>query len=216
MSVAVTADVAGRGAEQIAEHIRSAVSERGRCSIALAGGTTPRAIYAVLAGIALPWNAVDFYFGDERCVPPDDADSNYRMAREALLDRVPAGTAHRMQAERADRDAAAADYAALLPERLDVLVLGIGEDGHTASLFPGSAALSSTNRVELVHGPKPPPWRLTITPRAILAAREIVVVATGRGKASVVERALAGDAALPASLARHGTWIVDEAAAGRA
>ncbi len=206
-------------ADRIARAIEAALAERDRALIALAGGSTPRAAYERLATRPLPWAKVDVFFGDERAVPPDHPDSNFRMAREALLDRVPIPTdrIHRMEAERRDREAAAAEYAARLPERLDLLLLGVGEDGHTASLFPGSDAVEERARkVVAVEGPKPPRQRLTITPVVIGAARTVLVLATGPDKAPAVARALHGPrdpVACPAQLARSGTWILDHAAA---
>jgi 6-phosphogluconolactonase len=165
------------------------------------------------------------YFGDERAVPPDHPDSNFGMARSALLDHVPVqfDRVHRMAAEEPDLASAAEDYARLLPARLDVLLLGLGPDGHTASLFPGSAALSETGRlVVAVSRPAPPiepsVRRMTITPPVIDAARQVVMLVTGEGKAAVVARVLDGPldpAVLPAQIARHGTWIVDHAAASQ-
>jgi 6-phosphogluconolactonase len=208
-------------AQRIAQVFGRAVTGGGRASVALAGGTTPRAVYRRLAKIAeISWEKLDIYFGDERAVPPSDAQSNYHMARETLLDAVPIPPVqvHRMPAERPDREAAAAEYAAQLPERLDLIILGIGEDGHTASLFPGSAALREVARkVVAVEGSKPPPWRLTVTPPVIAAAREIIVLAGGPGKAAAVARALEGAEGperCPAQLARDGIWIMDPAAAG--
>jgi 6-phosphogluconolactonase len=176
-------------------------------------------VLATLPGV--DWSRVSVYFGDERCVPPDHPDSNYRMARESLLSRVPIAEAnvHRMLGELADRDAAARAYAELLPASLDVIVLGIGEDGHTASLFPGSPALDERARPVLpVIGPKPPPERLTLTPPALERARHILVLASGAGKAEAVARALEGaldPRGTPAQLARSGSWLLDPAAAAR-
>jgi 6-phosphogluconolactonase len=164
---------------------------------------------------------VHIFFGDERAVPPDHADSNYRMAKESLLDRVaiPPAQVHRIQAESADREAAARAYEALLPDAIDVLVLGIGEDGHTASLFPGSAALRETERRVLpVVGPKPPPERLTITPPVVLSARHRIVLAAGSGKADAIARALDGPwdpEKTPIQLAKRGAWFVDPPAAAK-
>ncbi|HEX6764038.1 MAG TPA: 6-phosphogluconolactonase [Polyangiaceae bacterium] len=199
---------------------RAKVSDR--VTIGLSGGTTPRAVHERLAcSTEVPWLKVHVYFGDERAVPPEHADSNFRMAKESLLDRVPIppDQVHRMRAEDTDRDAAARAYEALLPEALDVLVLGIGEDGHTASLFPGSDALRERERRVLpVIGPKPPPERLTLTPPAIFAAHTRVVLASGAGKADAVLRALEGPidpAATPVQLAKQGVWFVDTAAAAK-
>jgi 6-phosphogluconolactonase len=215
------ASLAETAALRVAALLRNVAKERpSDVSLALAGGSTPRALHERLAlAPELPWGRVAIYFGDERCVPPDHQDSNYRMARESLLDRAPIDPArvHRMRGEWPDRVAAARAYEAELPEALDVLVLGIGEDGHTASLFPGAAALSEVERRVLpVTGPKPPPERLTITPRVIAAARHVVVLASGSAKREPVARAIEGDSnplATPAELARQALWIVDRDAA---
>jgi 6-phosphogluconolactonase len=222
MSVVVsdTSELAKIAAQHMARVLVRAIAERGRASIALAGGTTPRAAYQELAKMTgINWAALDVYFGDERAVPADHPDSNYRMAREALLTRVPIAPehVHRMRAELPDRAQAAREYDAQLPLALDLIVLGIGEDGHTASLFPGSPALAEREqRVVPVIGPKPPPERLSITPPVILAARECVMLASGAGKAESVARALQGPhdpLTCPSVLARDGTWLVDHAAA---
>ena len=215
--------LARRAAERILELVRAAVAERGRCSVALAGGSTPRATYEVLGGSALapalPWAAVDWYFGDERAVPPDHAESNYRAAVETLFASRPEALArvHRMPGDAADLEAAAHAYANELPERLDLMLLGIGEDGHTASLFPGSPALAErAAKVAVVTGPKPPNPRLTVTPPVIESARQLLVLASGAGKADAVASALEGPpdiVAVPAQLARAGTWVVDREAA---
>ena len=218
--VVTSEDLPEVAAQRIAQVIRQAIDRNGRASVALAGGTTPRAVYRRLAKLGeIPWEKLDVYFGDERAVSPDDPQSNYRMARESLLDAVPIPSAqvHRMPAERADREATAAEYAAHLPQRLDLIILGIGEDGHTASLFPGSAALQERRRkVVVVEGSKPPPWRLTVTPPVISQALEKIVLASGSGKAGAVAQALEGPDEpdrCPAQLARDGTWILDRAAA---
>ncbi|HET8834063.1 MAG TPA: 6-phosphogluconolactonase, partial [Gemmatimonadales bacterium] len=207
-------------AEWLEAEILASIRARGRCALALAGGRTPEPVYRELAQAAdVDWSRVSVFFGDERAVPPDDAESNYRMVRAALLSRVPipAARVHRMEAERADRDLAAREYERLLPAALDILVLGVGPDGHTASLFPGSAALDERRRLVVpVIGTKPPAERLTITPPVIEAAQRVAVLATGADKAAVVARALEGPLApreVPAQLARRGAWFVDRAAA---
>lgn len=212
---------ASAAAAWIASAIADTVLARGACSLALAGGSTPRAVYAELARdhAALPWPRVSIYFGDERGVPPSDPDSNFRMADATLLSRVPIPRAaiHRMPADRADRDAAAREYAALLPPSLDLLLLGMGHDGHTASLFPYAPALDERARLVVPsESPVPPTPRLTITPPVIAAARRIAVLVAGAAKAETLARVREGAAnprALPAQLALGGTWLVDDDAA---
>lgn len=208
--------------ELLASNVQSALilalRERGTASLCLAGGQTPKLGYETLAqATGIDWSGVSVYFGDERCVPPDHPDSNYRLARLALLDRVNIlpESVHRIRAESSNSDDAAADYARKLPDLFDVLVLGVGEDGHTASLFPGSLAVRETERKVLpVLGPKPPFERITLTPPA-LAGRVVLVVAVGAAKSNAVSQALEGDLdwdRCPAQLARDAVWILDHAA----
>ena len=213
-------ELASVAAEWIAKKALAAVRARGGCSIALAGGSTPRPVYAALDRLEqFPWGEAQFYFGDERCVPVDHPESNYRMARETLLRSHPEalGRITRMPADSPDREKAADRYARQLPDPLDLVVLGMGGDGHTASLFPGSAALDETERrVVPVTGPKAPFERLTVTPPVIERARSLLVVVSGITKAPMVSKALGGlylPKEIPAQLARRGTWIVDHAAA---
>ncbi len=214
------ADFPGAAAPMVAAAIREAVAQRGVCSVALAGGNTPRAIHAELATIPdVPWRHVRIYFGDERCVAPDHPDSNYRMALESLLQPlgIPAEHVFRMEADDPDRDAAAARYTASLPDRLDIVMLGMGPDGHTASLFPGFPALRETRPcVPVGNSPKPPPWRLSLTPPPLQAAREVFVFVYGEDKAPKVKEALEGPMdldAVPIQVARDGTWFLDVGAA---
>ena len=212
-------ELARVGASRIGDEIRRTVGATGVCSVALAGGNTPQPVYRVLAeDRQIPWSNVEIFFGDERAVPPDHPDSNYRMARLALLDRVPiaAQRIHRMQADRPDLDAAARDYESLLPDALDLLILGMGADGHTASLFPGHPAVAERVRRVLPVRDAPLAPRLTITPPVIQQAKLLIVLIEGRDKAATVKRALEGPddlLALPIQLARHGTWILDRASA---
>lgn len=206
-------------AARIAGGLEASVIARGWASIALAGGETPRPIYQRIASMTLPWSKIDVFFGDERAVPPDHPDSNYRMAVESLLDPagVPMARRHRMPADAADRVSAAEEYADLLPERLDILILGVGRDGHTASLFPGSRAVKEAwYRVVPAESPNPPTLRLTITPPVIATARARIILARGRDKAAAVARALEGSdepERCPAQLARAGVWLLDDDAA---
>jgi len=221
IEICESSQLAKRAAEHIAEALKKATAADSAASLALAGGTTPRAAYEHLAKIpGIDWSKVSVYFGDERAVPPTHPDSNFAMAKAALFDRVPlpASNIHRIAAEDPDQDAAARAYEALLPARISVLVLGIGEDGHTASLFPGSPALNErVRRVLPVIGPKPPPQRLSITPPVIEAAEQCIVIANGAGKAEPVRRALKDPLDIqltPSGLARDGLWLLDHAAAG--
>lgn len=206
-------------AARIAGGLEASVVARGRATIALAGGETPRPVYQRLAAMTLPWSKIDVFFGDERAVPPEHRDSNYHMVTESLLDPagVPTARRHRMPADAADRDSAAAAYADELPEQLDLLVLGVGRDGHTASLFPGSRAVRErVLRVVPSESPVPPTLRMTITPPVIAAARARLVLARGRDKAAAVARALEGTDQpdqCPAQLARAGVWLLDDDAA---
>jgi 6-phosphogluconolactonase len=202
-------DVAAAAAAEIAAAIRG-----GARTLVLAGGDTPRRCYELLAGLDVEWGRVTVLFGDERCVPADHPDSNYRVAREALLDQVSPATVHRIAGELGP-DEGAAEYArvvaALAP--LDVVVLGVGEDGHTASLFPGDAALNAKGwAVGIRNSPKPPPERVTLTLQALRGAHRVIVLATGAGKAQAV--AMAKREEVPSGMIAGARWFLDRAAAG--
>ncbi len=239
---------AERLAHAAADHFvslaREAVANNGRFAVALAGGSTPRAAYMLLAGdefaTRVDWSLVHVFWGDERCVPPDHADSNYRMAREALLEHVPlpAENVHRIRGELEPAQAAAEYESALRAffspsaedwqangethiARFDLILLGMGDDGHTASLFPGTAAISEHKRwvmanfVEKLHT-----WRITLTPAVINAAANVTFVVSGSGKAERLRQVLTGPYqpdALPAQLVNPDRgrlrWLVDKAAA---
>jgi 6-phosphogluconolactonase len=180
-----------------AAHLRTAaaaaIAARGRFRIALAGGSTPRALYPTLVG-GFDWTRANVFFGDERSVPPDDPQSNYRMARETLLDpaQVPPANVVRWRGEDPDLDAAARDYQAALtagasPPWLDLALLGLGPDGHTASLFPGTSALAEEDRLAVaVDVPQMGTRRLTLTYPALCGAREVCFLVTGRDKAAAL------------------------------
>ena len=172
-----------------------------------AGGSTPAKLHQHLAAQAPPdlWPKVSLYFGDERAVGPDDEDSNYRMAKRTLLDALPSQprAVHRIEGERG-QVAAAEAYAACLPARLDVALLGMGEDGHTASLFPGRPEVERTDvRVFAATGPKPPPERVSLSLTALSDARQVAFLVTGDGKAEalaeVIRQRQAGEPQLPAA-----------------
>jgi len=203
-------DVAAAAAADTAEALRE-----GARTLVLAGGTTPRRCYELLSQLEVEWGRVCILFGDERCVHPDHPDSNYRMAREALLDRVFPASVHRMAGELGPDEAAGAYahiVAAVAP--LDIVLLGVGEDGHTASLFPGHRALQASGlAVGIRDAPKPPPQRVTLTLNALQSARRVMILATGAGKADAVARAKRGE--VPSGMIAGARWLIDRAAAGR-
>jgi len=220
-----TKDFAAEAAVWIAAAIRRALSERNRCLLSLCGGSTPAPVYALLAGSGLDWSRILVTFGDERCVPPDDPQSNHRMARAALLDPagVPAERVLRMRGE-LDPDAAAVDYADALSRAAaatgdtagivhDVMLLGMGDDGHTASLFPDTAALAERDRdVVANHVPKFGSWRLTLTFPAINRSRQVCFLVNDPRKLRLVHAICAGGSGYPAESVRPTsgsvTWIL--------
>ncbi len=209
-------------AETLAEELQAAVDARGSCRFALAGGSTPRRAYERLSRVEdLPWDKVEVFFGDERCVPPDDAQSNYRMAQEALLGSIsPAPRVRRIEGE-LGAQAAARRYEEALDRRpLDLVLLGMGEDGHTASLFPGDGAIGVADRwVASATSPKPPVARVTLTLPALTAARCVIFAVSGAAKAERLEEVFRerreARPRLPAARVRgpQVRWLVDTAAA---
>jgi 6-phosphogluconolactonase len=210
-----------------------AARSRGRFSVALSGGSTPAGVYRLLAeepfADRIPWSDVHIFWGDERCVPPNDPGSNYRLAQEALLSRVPipADNIHRIRGE-VDPSTAARVYDAALQDffcgprsRFDLVLLGLGTDGHTASLFPGSSALEETEQLaEAVVGAYEgrPAQRVTLTLPAINSAREALFLVSGAAKAGIVRAVLEGsEPDLPARRVRltagRLTWLLDADAA---
>jgi 6-phosphogluconolactonase len=213
MTVKRVADLTQAAYKAFLDEVEQAILARGRAFVALSGGSTPKALYQKLQPSDLDWSKVELFFGDERDVPLEDERSNFRMVKEALLDRVDVA-AHPLT------DAAA--YDRLLRERLpegafDLVLLGMGDDGHTASLFPGSPALAERERwVVEAPGVAPAPRRFTITPPVLARARRVLVFVGGAGKAKVLQEVLEGPPdRYPAQLALGGTWLVDEAAASR-
>ena len=214
----------------IVQQARTALAERGEFRISLSGGNTPRPVYEELArlGCDLPWERVFITFGDERCVPPDDKESNYRMARESLFipAAVPERSIARMRGE-INPALAAQEYEEQLDVlaaqkgemifRHDLILLGLGDDGHTASLFPGTAAVEeSVRRVVANFVPKLDAWRLTFTYLMIAHARHICFLVDGSKHADLISQVLAPDAQFPASrvnrLETDVTWIIGQLA----
>ncbi len=214
-------------ADAIAVLIHEAVTERGVAQIALAGGSTPIPLYHRLAMMALPWDHVELWFGDERSVPPDHPMSNYLMVRTALIDVMAEARVHRIQGE-TDPAAAAAAYELELvgqlgvPPQLDLVLLGLGPDGHTASLFPHTPALAETERWVVASPSSTGEPRITLTAKAICAARHVRFFVLGDSKAAVLAEILEGPRdpnRLPSQLIAAAEtdvgWFVDEAAAAQ-
>lgn len=221
--------VAERAAAHIARQLAHARSERGSAHLALSGGSTPARTYELLADAVAHWSAIEVWFADERCVAPEDEQSNYRLAADTLLGPagIPAACVHRMHGELGPEKGAdayarelAGRFAPGAPE-LDVVVLGIGPDGHVASLFPGAPTLEAPEdalALAVHESPKPPPERITLSLPVLRAARGCVLLAVGASKADAVSAMLGEPSAhVPASLLRRErlTVIVDDAAAPR-
>jgi len=206
--LATAEEVAEAAAAEIAEALRG-----GAQTLVLAGGTTPRRSYELLAELDVQWGRVTVLFGDERCVPPDHPDSNYRMVKESLLDRVAPATVYRMPAELGPDEGADA-YAEVVANvaPLDLVLLGVGEDGHVASLFPGHPLLRASGLTAGIRdSPKPPPERVTLTLEAIRDAGRVLIIATGAGKADAVALARRGET--PSGMIAGARWLIDRAAA---
>jgi 6-phosphogluconolactonase len=233
--------LARAAAMEILSHAHAAIAARGLFTLSLAGGSTPKKLYALLAKDAafraFPWQATHLFFGDERHVPPDHPDSNYRMVRETLLDSglVPAANVHRVPAELPDASQAAADYDAQVQKfftatmrlngqpRFDLILLGMGPDGHTASLFPGSPGLAEKERAVIAN------WvekfqsdRITLTYPVLNAARAVHLLVAGADKADMIHEVLvarAGEIAYPVQAVQpiegEKLWLLDRAAAAR-
>lgn len=216
-------------AQNFAARARAAIQTTGGFPVALAGGSTPRATYKLLAEdyrYSLDWSRIHIFFGDERCVPPDHPGSNYRMAYETLISHVAVGSIHRMRGELPPEEAAAAyetelrDFFGNTP-RFSLILLGLGEDGHTASLFPHTSALDVQDRwVAANPVPQLRTTRLTLTLPAINAASAVMFLVSGASKASALSEVLEGDSnphEYPAKLVRPAKgeviWLTDRAAA---
>jgi 6-phosphogluconolactonase len=231
MARVTVTETAAEAADQAAQRLTDAIASGRRdgraVHLSLAGGNTPRAAYERLASLVEEWEGIELWLGDERLVPQDDPESNYRMLAESLL-RSTGAVAHPVATNGSAEEAADA-YTKELRERvpagpdgvpsLDLALLGIGEDGHTASLFPNAPALDVRGEtcVAVHDAPKPPPDRVTLTIDVLRAARGALILAVGQGKARAVAGTLSGaDRAVPASLLADGSLelILDRAAAG--
>jgi 6-phosphogluconolactonase len=221
--------LARTAAQEFHRLAEAAVQERGRFSVALSGGNTPRTVYSLLASEhkQLPWDSIHIFFGDERHVPPGDPDSNFRMASESLLSKVPIPekNVHRIHAEM-DAEAAAAEYDRELCDffhlgdhdwpRFDLIFLGLGEDGHTASLFPGSKALTETSRRVVANWvTKFKTFRITFTLPVLNHAAEVIFLVSGAAKAQILNEVLRpGAKKYPAQSVQPENgrllWLVDQ------
>lgn len=223
-------------ADRFVAAARDAIDERGIARVALSGGSTPKSVYPLILEPerrdGVDWSRVEFFFGDERAVPPDHPESNFGVAYQMLISQLPdvrPDRIHRMPAEAPDIEAAALSYESELrlafgtrgaePPAFDFMWLGMGPDGHTASLFPGSAALSETERWVVGNWvPSLETWRMTLTFPVLLAARTTVMAVIGHNKAAALREIRAGGSDLPAAriMGDAVEWIVDAAAAGEA
>lgn len=227
-------ELAHRAARHIADAATAAVSQRGRFSLCLSGGDTPMETYSVLASElrdSVPWEAVDVFWGDERCIPLERPDNHFTMARASLLSHVPIPpeNVHRARGEAADPAASALEYEATLRDyfghpdgfpTFDLVLLGMGEDGHVASLFPGSDGWAERERWVVDHhvvkrGERV--RRLTLTMPVLSGAREVVLLVSGELKAEMLAAVLGGEADVPArelnATAADVCWMVDARAA---
>jgi 6-phosphogluconolactonase len=220
-----TAELAAHAAaERLLAAAALALKERGIARLAVSGGRTPEPLFRLLSSSAvaetLSWPQVEILFTDERAVPADHLESNYRLVNDTLVSKLPAPgpRVHRMPADSPDPEAAAREYARYFETPADVILLGMGADGHTASLFPGSPLIGDeVRRVAVVEdSPKPPARRMTIMPRVIQEAGLVLMLVTGDEKSRAVARALeeeGGATDCPARLALGGVWFLDRAAA---
>jgi 6-phosphogluconolactonase len=225
-------------AEEVVRTANEAVAQRGRFTIALSGGSTPKNLYNLLATnarTALPWDRMFFFWGDERHVPPTDPESNYQMVEEAMLSKIPvaAGNVFRIKAENPDAAAAAEDYEQTLKKffalepgqfpSFDLILLGMGPDGHTASLFPGTAALQEKSRLVVANWvEKMKTHRITLTLSVLNAARCVTFLVSGTDKATVLREVLEENVPAeqyPAKLVKPSDgkliWLIDRAAASQ-
>ncbi len=198
-------DISRKAAELFVRLAGESISSHGRFAVALSGGSTPKILYSRLAGIPdIPWSGIHLFWGDERCVPPDHRDSNYRMTREALLDHapIPESNIHRIRGEDSNPEQAALEYEQEIRKvfgtgdgwpRFDLVFLGMGDDGHTASLFPGTSALKGTNRLVVSnYVEKFSAHRITFTAPLINHAAHIAFLISGASKAAPLKEVLHG------------------------
>jgi len=240
MHIAIYPDIqtlSTEAAQFIVRLANEAIVSHGRFTIALSGGSTPKATYSLLGSepyrSQIDWTQVEIFWSDERCVPPDDKESNYALAQQVLLSNIPIPTnqIHRMPADTSDRDTASQAYEREMQRtfstdsipNFDLIQLGMGPEGHTASLFPHQESLHEQQRLVMpVNVPKPPPPRLTFTPPLLNAAKHVLFLVAGSEKADALKAVLEGEYEpdeYPAQIVRpvngDGTWMLDTSAAGK-
>lgn len=215
-------ELARRAAEYFVARSAEAVARKGFFTVALSGGSTPKALYQLLAEsfqTQVPWSRTHFFWSDERHVPPDHPDSNYRMTNEAMLSHVPVpeGNVHRIHGENPDAAEAAREYEQTV-QQLDLILLGLGPDGHTASIFPGSEVLHETAR--LVAAPwveKLNTYRITMTLPLLNSGASVLFLVSGAEKAEIVKEVIEGPRKYPAQFVQPANgqllWMLDEDAA---
>jgi len=238
MSIVIYSDtdtLSSEAAQYIVRVATKSIASHRRFTLALSGGSTPKKLYTLLGeepySSQIDWALVDIFWSDERCVPPDSEESNYHMAQQVLLSKIPipANQIHRMPADQPDRDAASYAYTLEMQQTIgsdgvpsfDLIQLGMGPEGHTASLFPHQPSLHEQQRLVMpVTVPKPPPPRLTFTPRLLNAAKHVLFLVTGNEKQDAVQAVLEGDYQpdeYPAQIVQppkgEVTWMLDTAAA---
>ena len=226
-------ELAWAAASRFASLAEQSIAERGTFTVALSGGSTPKAMFSLLAkspfSTSLPWSDIQFFWGDERCVLPDHPDSNFRMTTETLLSKVAAAPEKifRIPAEDDDHQRAAERYATTLRQtfnsetpQFDLVFLGMGADGHTASLFPGTKALQATDQIAVANFvEKLNAWRITLTAKTINNARNVIFLIAGEDKAATLQNVLEGEyhpQTYPSQLIQPSSgsllWMLDEAA----
>jgi 6-phosphogluconolactonase len=240
MSVTIYPDIdtlSQEAARYVVRVASESITTHGRFTLALAGGSTPKKLYGLLASEPyrdqIDWALTEIFWSDERCVPPDSEDSNYHLAQEVLLSKIPipATQIHRVPADAEDRDQASLTYTQEIQRvfgtngipSFDLIQLGMGPEGHTASLFPHQASLQEQSRLVIpVSVPKPPPPRLTFTPLLLNAAVHVLFLVTGQDKADALQAVLEGEYnpnEYPAQIIRptkgEVTWMLDPAAASK-
>jgi len=240
MSIAIYSDtdtLSHEAAQYIVRVATESIASHRHFTLALSGGSTPKKLYTLLGEepyrSQIDWALVDIFWSDERCVPPDSEDSNYLMARQVLLSKIPipANQIHRMPADQPDRDAASYAYTLEMQQTIgsdgvpsfDLIQLGMGPEGHTASLFPHQPSLHEQQRLVMpVSVPKPPPARLTFTPRLLNAAKHVLFLVTGAEKQDAVKAVLEDDYQpdeYPAQIVQPSkgevSWMLDTAAAAK-